>query len=269
LGVLSAHAANTCTLDLSASNFALTAKTITVGVRGILNARGSVVTSNGTFDSSAGTFTQGTSTLIMGANANLVLAVAGCYHLRVASGVTATLTAALNVYKDLRVLGTLTRGAQTVSLLGAGEQTVVGYPDTAITVNSTGPVVFYECAVTHADVTATAGTLVWMGYGKYITHGNLSISAISRKPTPFDDVQNLNGTLTFDAETRMKDLVTDVGQTTVQSAGVQLGISGKIATAGTFTINTPTKVLRDHDSTRLIPFPIQFCVNQPKGWGDT
>jgi len=252
---------------LSASNYSVSATLITIGANGILIGRGSTITCSG-FDSSAGMFTQGTSTLITTANGNLKMTAAGAYNLRIADGVTTTLTAALNIYKDLRVMGTLTRGANTVSLLGAGEQTVSGYPDTAITVNSAGPVIFHECAHHHDDVTATAGTLVWTGYGKYITHGNLSISAISRKPTSFDDVQNLNGTLTFDAESRMKDLTTDAGQMTVQSAGVQLGISGKIATAGTFTQNTPTKITRDHDQARLIPFPVQFCVNQPKGWGD-
>ena len=266
--IRSGHASETMAIDLSASNYALSATDITIGTRGILNGRGSVITCNGTFDSSAGAFTQGTSTLIMGATGNLKCAADGGYNLRVAEGVTTTLTAALNVYKDLRNMGTLTRGANTVSLLGAGEQTVSGYPDTAITVNSTGPVIFHECAHHHADVTATAGTFIWTGYGRYVTHGNLSISAISRKPGPFDDVENLNGTLTFDAETRMKDLITDVGQTTVQSAGIQLGISGKISTAGTFTQNTPTKIVRTRDIADSIPFPVQFCVNQPKGWGD-
>ena len=268
LQVESQHAAWTMTLDPTAGNYDISAAGITVLVRGIINGRASIISCVGTFDSSAGTFTQGTSTLITGANGNLKLAAAGCYNLRVAEGVTTTLTAALNVYKDLRVIGTLTRGANTVSLLGAGEQTVSGYPDTAITVNSTGPIIFHECSHDAADVTFTAGTCVWTGYGKYITRGNLSISAISRKPNPFTDVQNLNGTLTLDAEARMKDLITDAGQTTVQSAGVQLGISGKIATAGTFTQNTPTKIVRARDIADSIPFPVQFCVNQPKGWGD-
>jgi len=185
--------------------------------------------------------------------------------------VTTTLTAALNVYKDLRVIGTLTRGANTVSLLGAGEQTVSGYPDTAITVNSTGPVIFLDCAHHPIDTTFTAGTCVWVGlaaYSSYYTYGNLSISAVSRKPTAFQDIDNGSGTLTLDVETRCKDLKTSAGATTVQSAGVQIGIAGKINTIGTLTINTPTKILRDHDAVRLIPFPVQFCVNQPKGWGD-
>jgi hypothetical protein len=259
---------NSLTLDLSVNNYPLSANNITIAVRAIVNGRGSIISCAGTWDSSAGTFTQGTSTLIMGATGNLKCAAAGVYNLRVAEGVTTTLTAALNVYKDLRVMGTLTRGANTVSLLGAGEQTVGGYPDTAITVNSTGPVIFHECAVTHADVTATAGTLVWTGYGRYVTHGNLSISGVSRKPDAFTDVQNLNGTLTFDAEARMKDLITDAGQTTVQSAGVWLGISGKIATAGTFTQNTPTKIERGERAFGLL-FPVCLRpVNQPKGWGD-
>jgi len=269
--VNSDHATNTMTLDLSALNCTLSATDITIGTRGIINGRGSVITCNGTFDSSAGAFTQGTSTLIMGATGNLKCAADGAYNLRVAEGVTTTLTAALNVYKDLRVVGTLTRGANTVSLLGAGEQTVSGYPDTAITVNSTGPVIFLDCAHHPIDTTFTAGACVWIrlpGYSSYYTYGNLSISAVSRKPTAFQDIDNGSGTLTLDVETRCKDLKTSAGATTVQSAGVQLGISGKINTIGTLTINTASKIER---GIRAFGFPFAVClrpVNQVKGWGD-
>jgi hypothetical protein len=59
----SAHASNTLTLDLSASNYALSCTDLTIGTRGILNGRGSQITASGLFDSSAGSFIPGTSSL--------------------------------------------------------------------------------------------------------------------------------------------------------------------------------------------------------------
>jgi hypothetical protein len=53
LTINSLHASNTMTLDLSASNYALSATSITIGTRGILNGRGSTITCSGSFDSSA------------------------------------------------------------------------------------------------------------------------------------------------------------------------------------------------------------------------
>jgi len=63
LSVFSYHPTYTATLDLSASNYALSCAGLTVGARGILLGRGSQITDSGAWDSSAGTFTAGTSSV--------------------------------------------------------------------------------------------------------------------------------------------------------------------------------------------------------------
>ncbi len=63
LTIVSSHASNTMTLDLSTSNYSLSATDITIGTRGILLGRASSITCSGSWDSSAGSFVQGTSTL--------------------------------------------------------------------------------------------------------------------------------------------------------------------------------------------------------------
>jgi hypothetical protein len=63
--VFSDHAIYTATLDLSSSNYSLSATDIMVGPGGILDGRGSVISCAGNWDSSDGSFTQGSSKLYM------------------------------------------------------------------------------------------------------------------------------------------------------------------------------------------------------------
>jgi len=62
--IQSVDAINSFTLDTSASNYALTAGNITIGTRGIFNARGSTIICGGNWDSSVGTFISGTSIVV-------------------------------------------------------------------------------------------------------------------------------------------------------------------------------------------------------------
>jgi len=59
-------------LDLTTSNYALSATDITIGTRGIINGRASTITCSGNWDSSAGTFTAGTSTLVMSGSSKTI-----------------------------------------------------------------------------------------------------------------------------------------------------------------------------------------------------
>jgi len=69
LKVQSDHAANTVTVDVSTSNYSISAKDITIATRGILNARASTIDCAGDWNVS-GTFTEGTSTVrLIGADA--------------------------------------------------------------------------------------------------------------------------------------------------------------------------------------------------------
>lgn len=92
LSAVSAHATRTITLDLSASNYALSAIDITIGTRGIINARASTIPCLGNWDSSAGTFTKATSTVkFTGSSKTLKTAGTGFYNLIIEAGASYTL----------------------------------------------------------------------------------------------------------------------------------------------------------------------------------
>jgi hypothetical protein len=108
------------TLDLSASNYALSATDITIGIRGILNGRGSTITCSGSWDSSAGTYTVGTSILIMtGASKTLKLGSESLYKLQVNTGATITASSNLPVTYSETITGTLTLGSYTNTISGS------------------------------------------------------------------------------------------------------------------------------------------------------
>ena len=107
--------ANTVTLDLSVSNYALSANGVTVGAGGILNGRYSTITCSGNWDSSAGTFTEGTSTVIMSGTTKTIKTAntnGELYNLQV-RGAVASLSS-LNVTNNLTVdvSKTLTMGTE-------------------------------------------------------------------------------------------------------------------------------------------------------------
>lgn len=114
LDIVSNHASNTMTLDLSASNYALTAAGITIDARGILNGRGSQITDSGIWNSQNGTFTKGTSTLhLTGTSKNLWMETNGMFqNLIIPSGASYTLRTNAKTYNYWKN-GTLTNGAYT------------------------------------------------------------------------------------------------------------------------------------------------------------
>lgn len=100
LTVDSADAAKTMTLDLSASNYALSAAGITIGTRGIINGRGSQIIDTGIWNSQNGTFTKGTSTVhLTGTSKNLWMESGGMFNnLIIPSGASYTLRTAGKTY---------------------------------------------------------------------------------------------------------------------------------------------------------------------------
>ena len=68
LWVWSLHATYTCTLDLTASDYDLSATKVVIDDRGIINARGGDIECTGDWDSTDGTFTAAASSLTMAGN---------------------------------------------------------------------------------------------------------------------------------------------------------------------------------------------------------
>lgn len=129
LNVYSEHATFTMTLDLSGTNYALSAVGITIGVRGILNGRGSIIIDSGNWDSSAGSFIYDTSTLNMTGAAKTIKTVsAGTFYNINVSGTASTITNSFTVSHSLTVTstGTLSVGtglSVTFTTAGAGSWT--------------------------------------------------------------------------------------------------------------------------------------------------
>ncbi len=100
LVVISNHASNTMTLDLSANNYSLSATSITMGTRGILNARASSITCSGSWDSSAGSFVQGTSFVHLTGVSNTLKRATGqeFYSLSTESGASYTMLSNITTY---------------------------------------------------------------------------------------------------------------------------------------------------------------------------
>jgi hypothetical protein len=181
--VSSDHATATYTLDLSAFNYALTAKTITIGTRGILTGRASTITSSGNVDFSAGQFNKNTSTLIMtGAGKTIKTANTNGapYNLQV-SGTISTLS-------SLNVTNNLTIDASKSLTMGTGKTLTVGGN---MSVGSGG-------AMTLQDNLYTVNPLINNGA---ITQNNKWFNVSSSSATPltgygtFDGNLGLNGSL--------------------------------------------------------------------------
>ena len=112
LAVRSTDATKTCTLDTA--NYKLSATTITIMVRGIINARASTVSASINWDSSAGTFTAGTSSVhLTGATKTVKTAnTNGAFYDLSVEG-TYTTTSSVNVTHalDIHAAASLTVGA--------------------------------------------------------------------------------------------------------------------------------------------------------------
>ena len=117
--IQSSTGGKTVTLDLSASNFDLSATDITIGVGGVLNARGSEIYCSG-LDSSAGVFTQGTSALnLTGATKTLKLASPYALNdLTVEAGATITLASNIIVAGDFLQSGALSISTYSLTVTG-------------------------------------------------------------------------------------------------------------------------------------------------------
>ena len=111
------HASNTMTLDLSASgNYPLTAYgAITVGTRGILLGRGSLIKCFESFDPHAGTWTPGTSQLVMTGTGTITLAANQTIYDLIDRGVI-TLGANATVSNMYAHVGAMKKGAYTLTL---------------------------------------------------------------------------------------------------------------------------------------------------------
>ena len=114
LSFSSAHATYTITVDLSSNNYNLSTTDITIGTRGILNGRTSIIECSGDWDSSAGTFTQGTSTVLLtGASKTLAMNAADSFfNVTIAEGASYT----MDTDTTVRLRATITG-----ELLGTGD----------------------------------------------------------------------------------------------------------------------------------------------------
>jgi len=138
--ISSDHVTNTMTLDLSTSNYALSATSITIGTRGILNARESTITCSGNWDSSAGTFTRGYSTVSMtGVGKTLKTGTQGFWNLVFPFASSTTLQSKVWA-EGIGFSGSLTQAGYLINVSGAGEfaLTATGSWDGDIYLNGTG-----------------------------------------------------------------------------------------------------------------------------------
>jgi hypothetical protein len=96
-------------LDVSSSNYPITATDITIGSNGIINARVSTITCSGNYNPSLGNFVSGTSTVIMtGISKTLTLAAGqNPYNLQVTG--STILAQDTNVTNSFILSGTLTQ----------------------------------------------------------------------------------------------------------------------------------------------------------------
>jgi PKD repeat protein len=151
LTVSSDHATYTLTLDLSASNYALSATDITVGTRGILIGRASMVTSSGNWDSVNGTFYQNTSSVLMNAGGYAKLSSTQQFHnltvngtgsrlfvatgdsMRVANNLTVNSGCSASLQNNSYVIqsvvnnGAITQNSKRLNITGSSQTPLTGY----------------------------------------------------------------------------------------------------------------------------------------------
>lgn len=163
------------TLDLSATNYALTAVDITIGASGVINGRGSIITCSGNWDSSLGTFTKGTTTVIMsGVAKTLKVATVGFYALNLTGSIT--LQSAIWASSALNIAGTITQATYRINVSGSASNALIatGSWNGDIYINGTG--LSYSVAIT-APFSATGRI-----YSKVITkftnstNGNITVT---------------------------------------------------------------------------------------------
>jgi len=143
--------AHTVTLDLSASNYALSATDITIGTRGILMGRASAITSSGNMDFANGTFYQNTSSVLMNGGGYVVIAADQQFHnltingtdsrlfvatgdsmrvannLTVNSGCSASLQNHSYVMTSLVNNGAITQNGKRLNITGSSTTPLTGY----------------------------------------------------------------------------------------------------------------------------------------------
>ena len=148
LSVFSSHAVWTMTLDLSASNYALSCTDLAIGTGGILNGRGSTISCSGNWDSSAGSFIKGYSTVYMTGVGKTLKTVAstGFWNLVFPFGSSTTLQN--NVWAEgIGFDGALTQAGKLINVSGAAQNalTATGSWDGDIYLNGTGA--FYSIPI--------------------------------------------------------------------------------------------------------------------------
>jgi hypothetical protein len=140
LTISSEHASRTITLDTTANNYNIIATDITIGMRGILNARSSTITCSGNWDSSSGTFTRGYSSVYLtGVGKTLKTNTEGFWNLVFPYGSSTTLQS--HVWAEaIGVSGSLTQAGKLINVSGASEfaLTATGSWDGDIYLNGTG-----------------------------------------------------------------------------------------------------------------------------------
>ena len=114
LSIISTHGIATCTLDLSNSNYPLSATNITLSNNAFLNARASTIICSGNWDSSLGTFIEGTSSVYMTGTDKTIKTESSNSFYNLESSGTLTTESSVNVSHNLNISDTLTVGASKV-----------------------------------------------------------------------------------------------------------------------------------------------------------
>jgi hypothetical protein len=218
------HATRTMTFDLSTSNYAFSCAGLTIGTRGILDARASQISDSAAWSSYAGTFTPGTSTVTLSGTDSTVKTSAGESFYDLVIGGTYTTQSSLNCSHLLQV------NASKSLTVAAGTTVTTGDIDNLGQVIGTGSLVL----ATIVDVTANIGTVTTAP----TTVKLLSTATASRDVTLGGDM-SVGALLTVDSEAvygmtfnlGAYDLTTTTGADLVLTSDAYL-ISG----AGTVTV---------------------------------
>lgn len=180
LDISSSDTIDSLTVDLSSNNYALSATNITIGTRGILNARASQITASGNWDSSAGTFTAGTSTVhLTGTSKTLKIAGTRFNNLVIESGATIQLLS--NVKTNyLWNNGTLDLNGFTMT---------VNY-DQAPSITSSAVVLCHFIDNYYYNITSTDQENIGMTYGLTTTWPDAAINTTTGKITNIQPLAN-------------------------------------------------------------------------------
>jgi hypothetical protein len=253
LTISSAHGSNTMTLDLSASNYALSATDLTIGTRGVVNGRGSAITCSGNWDSSAGAFTYGTSNVIMSGTTKTLKMLGGqsLYDLSV-TGTIALLSAIVATHTITVTGGTLDLSASNYALTAVG-----------ITIGASGSINGRgSLIVDSGDWDSSAGSFTY-GTSNLIMSGTTKTLKMAGGQSLYD--LNVTGTISLLSAIITTHTVTATGGALDLSAsnyaltavGITIGVSGVIngrgsvltcsgnwdSNAGTFIYGTSSVVM--------------------------